>query len=210
MKLSTAALSVATLSLAMLAPAFGQTPDQSSPNQPSTSAEHLVPARASLAHALDSKNIKTGDEFRATLDGNVHLTGGLELHRGDALVGKVVTDDMNTPGNARLAIRFTQARLKNGQDVPVKATIISLSTPSDSSGDADLQPDMAPNSWNDGTLRVDQLSVVSGVDLHSRLSSQNSGVFVSTTKNSFKIPAGSELALAIAPENTTAPTSAGD
>jgi hypothetical protein len=38
---------------------------------------------------------------------------------------------------------------------------------------------------------MDQENVVSGVDLHSKISSQNSGVFVSTKKADIKLHAGS-------------------
>ena len=94
----------------MLTPAFGQTPDQGSQdNQPTASeAQHLVPALVSLTRALDSNSVHTGDQFRATLTGNVHLNGGLELRHGDALLGQVADDD-NTAGKSHLAIRFTQA-----------------------------------------------------------------------------------------------------
>lgn len=211
MKPSTFALSIATLSLAMITPALAQTPDQSSPTQPgSAAADHMVPAQASLTHALDSNSVHAGDQFRATLTGNVHLDGGVTLHRGDALVGNVANDDTNTAGKARLAVRFTEAVLKDGQKVPVKATIVALYTPGNFIDNADIQPDHTPNSWNDGTLQVDQLGVAKDVDLHSRISSQNSGVFVSTKKNDVKIPAGSELSLAIAPQANAAPTSSGD
>jgi hypothetical protein len=196
----------------MLTPAFGQTSTQGPPtNQPTglREAQHMVPALASLTHSLDSRNIHAGDQFRATLNDNVHLNNGVELRKGDALRGQVVTDDMNTPGQTRLAIRFTEADLKNGQTVPVKATIVSLYTPSDLiNNNSDAEPDQIPNSWNDGTLRVDQVGVVSGVDLHSQIASRNSGVFVSTKKN-VKIPAGSELALAIAAQPNAAAASSG-
>lgn len=212
MKISTAALSIATLSLAMLSPAFGQTPDQSSPNsQPAgiTEAQHMVPARASLTHALDSNNIHAGDQFRATLNDNVHLNDGVVLHKGDALRGQVVTDDMNTPGSSRLAIRFTEAALKNGQTVPIKATIVALYTPDNLiSDDSTFAPDQIPNSWNDGTLQVDQIDAANGVDLHSRIASRNSGVFVSKKKD-VKIPAGSELALAITARANASTTNSG-
>ena len=188
----------------MITPAFGQTPDQTPQDNPQagmSEAQNMVPARASLARALDSKNTHTGDQFRATLSSNVHLNNGVVLHRGDALVGKVVTDDMNTPGSSHLAVRFTEVDLKNGQTVPVKATIVALSTPDDSSNGADIQPDHTPSSWSDGTLKVDQQDVVKDVDLHSQVNSQNSGVFVSNRKSNFKIPAGTELALAISAAN---------
>lgn len=214
MRFSTAALSVATLSLAMLVPALGQTPDQGSQNNPPTGlheAQQMVPARATLTRALDSKSVSSGAQFRATLSANVHLNSGVELRRGDALLGTVAADDMNTTGKSHLAIRFTQAVLKNGQTIPIKATIVAFYDPSDLAGNTySGEPDQVPNSWNDGTLRVDQVGVVKGVDLHSQVSSQNSGVFVSE-KNNVKLPAGSELALAIAaqPNGATNPANSG-
>ena len=193
----------------MLSPAFGQT---SQNNQPSglSEAQHMVRARASLTHALDSNSIHTGAQFRATLSDNVHLNSGVELRKGDALLGTVANDDMNATGKSHLAVRFTQAVLKNGQTIPIKATIVALYVPADLDSYSDGTEDQIPNSWNDGTLRVDQVGVVKGVDLHSQISSQNSGVFVSQ-KNNVKLPAGSELALAIAASNNgpTNPTNSG-
>jgi hypothetical protein len=192
----------------MITPALAQTPDQSPQNTQSSGlqqAQHMVPAQASLTHALDSNSIHTGDQFRATLNGNVHLDSGVTLHRGDALLGNVADDDTNTAGKSHLAVRFTEAVLKNGQKIPVKATIVALYTPGNFTSDDDIQPDHTPNSWNDGTLSIDQEGVMKDVDLHSQIASQNSGVFVSTRKSDVKIPAGSEIALAIAalPANST-------
>jgi hypothetical protein len=53
------------------------------------------------------------------------------------------------------------------------------------------------NDWTNRTLSVEQLDVVSGVDLHSEIAGNDSAVFVSTTKHDVKVPAGSELKLAI-------------
>src|SRR5215469_171793 len=205
MKISTGALSVATLSLALLSPAFGQSTAPATPNdQPETAqqAQQMVPARATLSHALNAGDAQSGSQFRAILNDNVHLNGGAVLHRGDTLVGKVVTDDMNTPGKSRLALRITDAVLKNGQTIPVKATIVGLYPPDDFPSNGVVQPEQLPNTWTHGILRVDQPGVVHGVDLHSSVSSANSGVFVSA-KNNVKIPGGSELALAIAPAQNT-------
>lgn len=207
MKSSTAVLSVAALSLAMLTPALGHA-QSSQDAQPTgaSEAQHMVPARASLTHALDANSTHAGDQFRATLTETVHLNNGVVLHRGDALVGEVSTDDMNTTGKARLAVRFTQVVPKNGQAIPIKATIVALYKPEDLVNSYSESADV-PNNWNDGTLTVDELGVVSGVDLHSRIASENSGVFVTTSKNDVKIPAGSEIALAIAanPANSSNP-----
>lgn len=51
--------------------------------------------------------------------------------------------------------------------------------------------------WTPNTLQVDQLNVVSGVDLHSRIHSKNSAVFVSQSKDDVKLDRGSQLTLAI-------------
>jgi hypothetical protein len=206
MKGSTTALSFAALSLAMLTPAFAQTPTQSSQDNQSNGVsvtEHLVPAVASLTRTLDTNSAHQGDQFRATLGNNVHLNDGVELRHGDVLVGTVVADDANTPGSSRLAVRFTQAVLKNGQTVPIKATIVGLTTPDGLTSDHYSAPDQVPNGWNDGTFSVDQIGVVKDVDLHSKISSQNSAVFVSTKRSDFKIPARSEFDLAIGAAGTT-------
>jgi hypothetical protein len=170
----------------------------------------MVPVRASLTRTLDAQRINTGDQFRATLSQNVHLDNGVELHRGDVLLGKVVTDDMNTPGNSRLAIRFTEVDPRNGQSIPVKATIVGLYTPGQLMSDSDAGPEQYRNSWTNTTLSIDEIGVVNGVDLHSRISSLNSGVFVTTTKKNVKIPAGSEIALAIAAQSNTGATNSGE
>ena len=208
MKVSNSALLLATFSLAMLTPALAQT-SQDNQSSDVSEAQHMVPVRATLTRTLDANSIHTGDQFRATLSDNAHLDGGVELHKGDVLLGKVVTDDMATAGNSRLAVRFTEVDRKNGQSLPIKATIVALYNPNQFLTDSVDQPEEFPNSWNNQTLSVDQLGVASGVDLHSRISSENSGVFVTTTKKNVKIPAGSELALAIAAQGNASSTNTG-
>jgi hypothetical protein len=208
MKVSNSALLLATFSLAMLTPALAQT-SQDNQSSDVSEAQRMVPVRATLTRTLDANSIHTGDQFRATLSDNAHLDGGVELHKGDVLLGKVVTDDMATAGNSRLAVRFTEVDRKNGQSLPIKATIVALYNPNQFLTDSVDQPEEFPNSWNNQTLSVDQLGVASGVDLHSRISSENSGVFVTTTKKNVKIPAGSELALAIAAQGNASSTNTG-
>jgi hypothetical protein len=45
---------------------------------------------------------------------------------------------------------------------------------------------------------LDEIGVVSSVDLHSSIAGNNSGAYVSTRKDDVELSAGSELALAIA------------
>jgi hypothetical protein len=213
-------LSIAALSLALLIPASAQSPNQNdsqngsmqssqdsqnatAPPRGGREAMRMVAARAVLKQTLDADKVRSGYQFRATLAQKVQLNNGPELPSGTLLLGSVAEDDMNQAGSSKLALRFTEAVLKNGQRVPIKATIVGAYRPESMSSEGNpVSPgDEVPNSWNDGTLAVDQIGVLSGVDLHSRIASKNSGVFVSSTKKNVKLSMGSELALAIAAQN---------
>jgi hypothetical protein len=192
-------VSMAVASLVLAGPGFAQTQntDQTAAD-PSAQQEAAVMVRAQVAMAtsLDARKDKPGEEFRARLNDTVHLKNGPELPHGTILIGQVTTDDMQTSGNSRLAIRFTEAKLKDGKVIPLKAMIVGVQPPdSDAPGDLDGQSALP---WNSNTLQVDQVGVFSGVDLHSRIDSQNSGVFVTKTKDNVKLKAGSELTLAVA------------
>jgi uncharacterized lipoprotein YbaY len=101
---------------------------------------------------------------------------------------------MQAAGTSEFALRFNQAQLKDGKTVPIKATIFDIRRP-----DSDTDDQAASNDWTSQTLSVEQLDVVSGVDLHSEIASDDSAVFVSTKKHDVKVPIGSELKLAIGP-----------
>jgi hypothetical protein len=202
--------SIAALSFALVIPAVAQSTDQSSmqgqQNQSSTTtpmrgaheAMRMVPAQAVLKQTLDANKDHDGFQFRAVLSNKVKLDNGTKLPEGTVLLGNVTTDDLNVNGQAKLAIRFTQALLKNGQTLPVKATIVSVVAAQNARDDGYAS---VPNSWNDGTLAVDEIGVAKGVDLHSRVASNNSGVFVSTTDKDVKLSSGSQFSLAIAASN---------
>ncbi len=200
-------LSIATLSFAILLPAstlpvFAQSPTDQSQTTPRGEREamRMVPARAALIGNLISNKVKPGDEFRASLANKVRLDNGPELPAGTVLIGQVATDDMNESGTSKLALRFTEAKLKDGKTVPIKATIVGVMESGYANEDNyRMNPgDQIPNSWNDGTLTIDQLNALHGVDLHSKIASTNSGVFVSSTNDHMKLTSGSELELAIA------------
>ncbi len=207
--LSLAALSLAVLLPASTLPAFAQS-GAASPAQSSATAQRgmreamrMVRARATLDRNLDSTKVKPGDEFRARLAKKVQLNNGPLLPEGTVLVGKVAADDMNVGGTSKFALRFTHANLKDGQVVPIKATIVGIYAPETVTSEDYPIPagDEVPNTWNDGTLAVDQIDALPGVNLHSKIASKNSGVFVSTKKDNFKLEAESEFALAIAAQH---------
>ena len=180
------------------------------PNGGSHEASMMKPASASLVKTVDANQDKSGQTVDAKLDGKVRLSNGTELPRGTMLLGKVTTDDMQQQGLSKLALRFDQARLKDGTNVPIRATIVGFYGPAAAETVVGSEGGVqVPNDWTAKTLQLDQENVVNGVDLHSRISSQNSGVFVSTKKDDVKLRAGSEIQFAIAPAATNNAQSTG-
>jgi hypothetical protein len=204
-------LSIAALSFAIMLPASaqmgGQNGNMNSQNSGSSQQSHgmreamrMVPARAFLVHDLSADKDQVGSEFQAKLTNKVQLHNGPELPAGTILVGKIANDDMNVSGTSKLALRFTEAKLKDGQTVPIKATIVGVTH------GASYQPDgfsagassTVPNNWNDGTLAVDETDAFPGLELKSKIASKNSGVFVAKDKKNMTIGTNRELDLAIA------------
>jgi hypothetical protein len=164
-------------------------------------AMQMVPARAALKEDLDGKKVQKGATFHAVLANKIRLKTGMELPGGTVLVGQVVEDEMQMTGtSSRLSLRFMTANLKNGQSIPIKATIVEIIRPeSVTPPDSSIKPgDQAPNEWTARVTKVDQNNVVNGVDLHSAIASKDSGVLVSNNGKDVKLSAGSEFALAIA------------
>jgi len=163
-------------------------------------AQLMVPAQAALTKTLDAKKVQPGQQIRITLSRSVQLKDGPELPRGTELIGIVVADPASANTTSRLELRFTQAVLKSGKIVPIKATIVGVHSPGN--GDIVGHPvaagNQAPNNWNSQILEVEQTDAESGVQLQSKIASENSGILVSTRKGAVKLLAGSEIALAIA------------
>jgi hypothetical protein len=200
MKAHSRALTFASAILALPLLAYSQS-SQGSQDTQSHEATLMTPVRAVLVENLDADKNHDGATVEARLTQKVTLTNGTELPKNTVLLGKVTTDDTQQQGASKLALRFDQARLKDGTMVPVRATIVGYVSPG--TLETDLGPDdggaQLPNSWTAQTLQLDQENVVSGVDLHSSISSQNSGVFVATRKHDVRLREGSEIQFAIAP-----------
>jgi len=173
--------------------------------QDAAAVGQMVPAQVSLKSTIDAKKAQPGSTFQTTLVSKVHLANGTDLPAGTVLVGTIGTDDMQMTGDTKLAIRFTTANLKNGQSIPVKATIVQFTKADDVTGGGYVATAGQTAGW-DSNLKVDQKSVSNGVDFHSAASSTNSGVFVASKGKDVTLRTGSEFALAIAAQpgaNTT-------
>jgi hypothetical protein len=199
-------ITVAAVSFALLCPqnVHARNPMQNANNSQASEsavspeaqqeAAQMVPARAVLVAGIDARKTKAGQEFQATLGDTVRLKNGPELPRGTKLDGTVSTDNTQSGGPA-LALRFTKAELKDGKVVPIRAMIIGIFEPGDNPSD---NPDIAAMSvWQNTPEKIDDLGVMAGVDLHSQIGSDNSGVFVPTKKNDVKLSSGFNFALAI-------------
>lgn len=153
----------------------------------------MVPARADLTKSLNESKVRVGQQFKAKLSKKVNLKNGPVLPRGTELVGKVVKVQANRNGRPdTLTLRFTEAQLKNGKTVPIKATIVGLySAQNQFYGMSHM-----PNYWTPQTLQVDQINALNHVDLHSRIAASDSGVLQS--KKNIRFAPGTEFALAIA------------
>jgi len=163
-------------------------------------AAQMVSAEVALTQSIDVSKVKTGDQIHTTLSGKVTLGNGTVLPAGTAIVGQVSSDQMQLTGTAKLALTFDKAVLKNGSTVPIKAMIVGVFEPEsqDISGRPIKAGEERSSLWSQRPDAVDEISALPGVDLHSEVSSANSGVLVATAKHDFKLKWGSGFSLAIA------------
>lgn len=163
----------------------------------------MVPAEALLANELDSSRIKNGQRFEATLTRNIKLKNDQVLPRKTALLGTVVTNNIRADGTATVVLRFTEARLKRANSIPIVATVTGFAPPVIDFGFSDYNAeDTPPSPWDGKTLEIDQLRILPGLDLHSRIAGVDSAVFVSTRKEKVRLLKNSQIYLVIAPVRT--------
>jgi hypothetical protein len=191
MKLNT--LTTLSFAAALLLPAIAH----AAPTTPaSTAAITNIAGVVELTQQLDARKLTQGATIQTRLLNTVHLPDGTKLPGGTLLTATVENDSLQG-GNVRLALRFTAARLKNGQTLPIAARIVAVATDADDDGEPDYVA--VPDTLDIASTSEDVLDVVSGVDLHSKVTSPNSGVFVSKTKADVKLPNGTQFELALRP-----------
>ena len=189
---ATISLSAAVLSLAFFSGAAqAQANNISNLSSEQAEAQQMVPALATFDKTLDAKKMQQGQQFEVKLNDKVKLKDGEELPHGTMLQGTVVTDDMQSGSGSKLVLRFTQAHLKDGKTIPIRATITGVYA----QGSLDSE---YGNEWSPSQLVLEQNGAMHGVDLHSRIGAKNSGTFEAKNKSDVKFDRGSALGLAIA------------
>ena len=190
--------SIAVLSLALVMTKFA---DAKTPKNPSaktsagstmmqSDAARMVTVQANVVKPIDSRKAQASQNIQVVLSNKVQLTNGPELPRGTVLTGTASLSGAQAGGSARLALRFTEAQLKGGKTIPIKATIVGL-FPAESLERNDREI------WNSRSLKTDQSGFVPGLVLHSNVEESDSGVFESTKGNTVKLDSGNWMVLAI-------------
>jgi hypothetical protein len=90
----------------------------------------LVRAQASLDTTLDAKKAKQGEPVKAKLQENVQIPDAQALPKNTELEGHVdQVQPSQNKSDSTVVITFDKAKLKNGQEVPIKATVLQVSEP---------------------------------------------------------------------------------
>lgn len=119
-------------------------PAANAPRQPARRVIPLVLVRATLQTNLDAKKAKQGEPVRAKLEATVQIPQGPRIPRNTILEGRVVQVLASEHhSNSSLVITLDQARLKSGELLPVKVTVIAIAEPS---GNLDESGPMPANS----------------------------------------------------------------
>jgi hypothetical protein len=158
-------------------------------------AELMVRAQVILKKEIDARKLRTGDSFQATLLNKVQLINGPELPRDTVLKGTVTIDQATSNGSSQLILRFTEAELKDGRILPVKATITGLLRVGYGESGIIFR---ASDAWNQSFVQISQPNALDGVDLNSAIGDADSGAFTSAKLGKLRLAEGSKLGLALA------------
>jgi hypothetical protein len=98
----------------------------------SASAAEATNVSAVLTKRVDTKNAKVGDEVEAKTTSAAKLADGTKLPKGTKLLGKVTETHARSSADksSHLAFSLDRAVLHDGHEIPVHATLTSLTRPS--------------------------------------------------------------------------------
>lgn len=90
----------------------------------------MVPAVAQLDKTLDAKKAKQGDPVTAKLQSNVQIPDAAALPKNTVLEGHVDrVQASDHKSDSMMTVTFDKAKLKDGKELPIKATVIAVSEP---------------------------------------------------------------------------------
>lgn len=158
------------------------------------SAQSLAGVTTRLDKTLDSGSAKSGEPITAKLDSSVTTPDGVKLPRGTELIGQVADVKAAQGGPVSLTLVFSSARLKDGKEIPVKATLVGAYSASEGDdatyGSMTMAP--APTTVSSDDTFNQQPGALHHVALTSAVKNSDSGTFTSSNGN-FKLSAGTYL-----------------
>ena len=140
-----------TFSVAAQQPDAPQPPQQAQPAQPNQAAPAqpaapaalaLSPVTAELTSKLDSKTAKAGDSVVLKTTEKATMADGTVLPKGTKIVGHVTEAQayVSKSDNGRVTVQFDQAQIKEGQDMPIKSAIQTVTPPGSATDAAAAMP----------------------------------------------------------------------
>ena len=117
------------------------------------SAAEASNVSAELTRKVDSKDAKVGDAVEGKTTSAARLADGTKLPKGTRLVGHIteVSPRSSAQKTSRLAFGFDRAVMRDGSEVPIHATLTSLSAPAPVAGaDAGFADDAALSGGSTG------------------------------------------------------------
>ena len=105
---------------------------QSAANQaaPAHRTLQLVEVKAELSSGLDAKKAKEGQPVTAKLQDDVQVPDAQALPKNTVLEGHVdQVQASENKGDSSVVVTFDKAKLKDGQELPIKATVVAMHQP---------------------------------------------------------------------------------
>lgn len=114
--------------------------------QPQTRTLQMVQAKAELQKTLDAKKAKQGEPVTAKLSDDVQIPNAQTLPKNTVLEGHVDQTEVSQDkhGTSSVTVTFDKAKLKTGQEVPIKATVVAIAQPTYNTAQAGA-PGAAPS-----------------------------------------------------------------
>ncbi|MFP5227788.1 MAG: hypothetical protein ACLGXA_09150 [Acidobacteriota bacterium] len=100
------------------------------PSSPQHRTIQMVQAQAELSKTLDAKKARQGDPVTAKLEQGVQIPDAQALPKNTVLEGHI---DQVQPSahksDSMVTVTFDKAKLKGGQELPIKATVLAVAEP---------------------------------------------------------------------------------
>jgi hypothetical protein len=176
------------------------------------SAQSLAGVSTQLVKPLDSETAAAGQAVAVKLNSGVKTPEGVKLPRGTELIGKVTAVTPAQKGSAAsVTVVFTEAQLKGGKQIPVKATLLAAYPASEgveAQYSASTMDTVTDHVASDHTVDQEP-GALPGVTLKAAVQDANSGTF-SKTDGNFKLTAGTYLQIGVAQASGSSSTSAAE